>query len=182
MSEKVMIGKLIDGEAHRDAIHIAIAPVVVSHAMNPGEEVSFVTPSDCRLVAAGLANKIGIIDPFLKKALKANDRCYVFLYPNTITSLRHQWTHPAFPAAEPVSVQAKAEAVAWIEQFARDHGVSYDEMIEAADDWVRHEDYLIRGGQFEGCYVPEEFWNYYEHATGKIVPNEKRGSFFSCSC
>lgn len=181
MSDKVQVGKLITDDAFRDAVHVAIAPVVAVEPMNPGQAIGFVTDGDTEHVGV-VARTVGIVDPYLKQQIKKGDRFYMWLFPNTVTSLRHQWTHPAFPMAEAVNVQAKAEAVAWISHFADNNGLSYDELIEAAERWVQYEDYLCEGGRYEGCYVPDEFWNHYEHATGKIVPNSKRDSFFSCSC
>ncbi|MBY0232848.1 MAG: hypothetical protein K2W96_26495 [Gemmataceae bacterium] len=88
-----LVGKLIEGEARRDAIHVAVAPVVAACALRPGQRVGLV---DDR--ATPDAEPIGIIDPYLEGDVPAGARCWLFLFPNTITSLRHVWTHPAFRA------------------------------------------------------------------------------------
>jgi hypothetical protein len=59
---------------------------------------------------------------------------------------------------------------------------SYDELMEAAAGYIKYSDYLCEGGRWEGSYVPDEFWFHYEVVTGELVPEDKRGSFFSCSC
>lgn len=89
------IGSLIpEGEtAFRDAIHIAIAPVTAAETLNPGEPVSFVLGE---AVYDPSAKAIGVVDPFLEKQILPGQRFYIFIYPNTVTSLRHAWTHPAF--------------------------------------------------------------------------------------
>ena len=91
------LGRLIDGDARRDAVHIAVAPVTAGQELRPGERVGFL--ADGRVGAVG--ETIGIIDPFLTASVREGERCWLFLYPNTITSLRHVWTHPSFVAKPP---------------------------------------------------------------------------------
>lgn len=91
------LGELAGQYESRDAVHIAIAPVVAIETLRPGEHVGLST--DGR--GTKLATAIGIVDPFLKDSVKSGERFWVFLYPRTITSLRHEWTHPAFAKAEP---------------------------------------------------------------------------------
>ncbi|MNR26211.1 hypothetical protein D3C85_1434070 [compost metagenome] len=70
----------------------------------------------------------------------------------------------------------------WIFSFADDHDLNYDELMEAADDYLNHGDYLVKGGDLEGCYVPDEFWDHYQIIKKEKVEENDRGSFFSCSC
>jgi hypothetical protein len=117
----------------RDAIHVALAPVLVEHwesAYENGEATSDGLPpgthvgltrdrywSELPHVTADQeerAELIGVIDPFLKEPVRHGQRCWLYLYPNTVTSLRHDWTHPAFPLSHRREVQFNelAEAVA----------------------------------------------------------------------
>jgi hypothetical protein len=87
-----------DGDRRRDAIHIAVAPVTAAERLTPGQHVGLVREGDLELV--GLCDRsIGVVDPFLATAVEPGQRFWLFLYPNTITGLRHVWTHPAFTAA-----------------------------------------------------------------------------------
>lgn len=177
MSEKVKIGKLIEGDAARDAIHIAIAPVVAGQQLQPGELIGLQSAGSD--VAVVCANPIGIVDPFLKTTVVVGRRFYMFLLPNTITSLRHEWIHPAFVAnADEKLAAAKGQ----IQKAADDAGIDYEEIMEAAERYLKYSDYLIQGGRWEGHRLPADFWDHYETVTGVKVGDNERGSFFSCSC
>jgi hypothetical protein len=91
-------GNLIDeNERQRDAIHVAVAPVTAAERLVPGQHVGFVT-ADREHVGPleSQENCLGIVDPFLLQPVEQGERFWLFLYPNSITSLRHYWTHPAF--------------------------------------------------------------------------------------
>ena len=91
------LGKLIeDGDRRRDAIHIAVIPVTATVNLKPGEHVGLIEDGN-ELVAPCECN-IGIVDPFLSKDVEPQQRFWLFLYPNTITGMRHVWTHPSFRA------------------------------------------------------------------------------------
>ena len=93
------LGRLIeDGERRRDAIHIAVAPVTAAERLVPGQHVGLLQEGNSELV--GPCEKcIGIVDPFLAGAVEPGQRFWLFLYPGTVTGMRHIWTHPAFTAA-----------------------------------------------------------------------------------
>ncbi len=99
MDETPKIGKLIEGHAYRDAIHVAIAPVEAAERLSPGDHVALTTDDGraCWTVERG----VGIVDPFLLGDVREGERFYIFLYPGTVTSIRHSWTHPEFKAKVP---------------------------------------------------------------------------------
>lgn len=95
------LGELITSPAGRDAIHIAVAPVTAADYLEPGQHVGFCCKGNTTLVAALEDTElIGIVDPFLKARVEPGQQFWLFLYPNTITSLRHVWSHPAFVRKE----------------------------------------------------------------------------------
>lgn len=168
MSE-LPIGKILTAADQRDAIHVAVAPVTAGALLTPAQHIGL--DPHGKAVWAGLTSAIqpiGIVDPFLAQSVQPGERFFVFLYPGSITSLRHEWTHPAFSDA----------SEHWMRAFAEGHGVTYPDMMAAAQRWVNDGQYFSRGGQFEGEYIPDEFWTHYAALTG-IVGD---GSFFSCSC
>ncbi len=98
MDHGPQLGRMIgNGELRRDAIHIAVAPVTASCRLAPGEHVGLIEKDNVELVGP-CAENIGIVDPFLSADVEAGHRFWLLLYPDTITGLRHVWTHPAYSA------------------------------------------------------------------------------------
>jgi hypothetical protein len=93
--DAVKIGRIIDATHKRDAIHIAIAPVEAAERLLPGARVGVLF--DGRAASAERVKPTGIVDPFLDTAaVEPGQWFYMFLFPNTVTGLRHAWTHPSF--------------------------------------------------------------------------------------
>ncbi|MFK8111080.1 MAG: hypothetical protein AB8B91_02705 [Rubripirellula sp.] len=97
------LGELIhDGDRRRDAVHVAVIPVTAAVNLDPGEPVGLVDHDSREWVGPSDEN-IGIVDPFLTHQVKSGQRFWLFLYPNTVTSMRHAWSHPAFRPLPPVA-------------------------------------------------------------------------------
>ncbi len=187
----VQLGKLIAGAQQRDAIHIAVAPVVAAVYLNPGQLVGFVDA--CSNVVGPSDNPIGIIDPYLKQVVPPKLRCWMLLLPGTITGLRHEWTHPAFPVdAPPTETPApiidKAASEAFLQRIANICDMSLEELLDHARRFLSSGDRETQyGGQSWQDSIYEEgpnvFWMHYERFTGMAVSADDRDDNpFSCSC
>jgi len=98
------LGKLASEDDRRDAIHIALAPVVAYCVLCPGEHVGITYVDggpEAFGVEPGNEHAIGIVDPFLTQIVKKGEKFWLFLYQDTVTSLRHVWTSPAFKTPPP---------------------------------------------------------------------------------
>lgn len=100
-----LIGSILPkyGENFRDAIHVAVITVTASPTLRRGQKVFIWSKDDGKLLASpagseGVGEEAdGIVDPFLDVELVlSGQRFLLCLFPRTITSLRHSWTHPAF--------------------------------------------------------------------------------------
>lgn len=181
------LGSIIDDKQKRDAIHIAVEPAIAGHQLRPGQDVGFSAG-----VASDIGEFVGIVDPFLKAPVKGGERFWLLVYPRKITSLRHVWSHPAFPETGAVPEARDLSAVElsrqWIESFASRIPLAYETVMSGADDWVASKkaggwgEYLSFGGLLEGESVPADFWPHYEAVRGTHVAPDHRGSFFTCSC
>lgn len=178
MDNPPKIGHIITGEAHRDAIHIAVAPMVAAHELTAGEHVSFVGQGDTNQMGRGAA-PIGIVDPFLTSPVRAGESFYLFLYPGTITSLRHEWTHPVIQARK--MFDPNKESIAWLTAAAENFELSYEEMIQAAYNHIQNGDWLTTG--FDTPDIDMDlFWYHFEKVTGQRVADKDKTTFFSCAC
>jgi hypothetical protein len=94
------IGTILDGSEGKDAVHIAVAPVRSEDVVSPGQHVAM---NGTAWVTADIQTykAVGIVDPFLTGPVEIGERFFVFLYPGTITGLRHVWTHPEFETKVP---------------------------------------------------------------------------------
>ncbi len=174
------LGTIIDESVGRDAIHLAVEPVIAAETLRPGEHVGFIKGG------VGRCDKpIGIVDPFVI-GVKKGERFWLVLYPRTITSLRHVWTHPEFPDAKVPEIKTETsdqiKSKQWLEAYAARLGSDYNELIEQTKAYLDHDEYWNEGDRFEDEYLDKDFWAYYQIATGTVVPRSKQNSFFSCSC
>lgn len=131
-------------------MHVAVVPVIAGARLRPGQHVCIV---DGRAVPEGAGASVGVVSPFVRGDTMTGRRCWVLLYPGSITSLRHEWTHPAFPLEEKEAIRtsAQAEAEAWLREFASSHGADYDDMLQGAVSgqgyWFGEEIYDEIGGR-----------------------------------
>jgi hypothetical protein len=189
------LGTIITKNEKRDAIHLAVEPALATQDLHPGDDVGFVAGG------VGPCDKpLGIVDPFLRKYVKKGyvakgEWFWLVLYPRQITSLRHVWSHPAFPdepervhsVADEEKIQEVYNAIGrsdpWIRDYAATIGVEYDELIEHTKAFVSHGEYWSEGDRFiSSPGLPDEYWDHFEEVTNSTVPDDKKHSFFSCSC
>ena len=175
------LGKLITGPEQRDAIHVAVAPVVAGHMLRPGDHVGFM--DDSQKVCASARTPIGVIDPFLTRNVGTGEQCWLFLYPNSVTGMRHEWSHPAF-GQKPLPEVSKKESVDWLTEFGKAFDLSFDEIIDHLKDWQHHGSHYV----CDGFDTPRRaftdkhlMWQHFTNVTG-IVPSDADDVPFTCSC
>lgn len=183
-----VLGTIItDKEVGRDAIHLACLPAVCGDKwLTPGADVGFTDG----LASATAKTLVGIVDPFLKAPVSKGQKFLVVIYPRTITSLRHVWSHP--DVAEDVdtnltetvaTVDPVAAARIRLDQIARN-------LIDEGDDSLMYlmngmrDGYISDGDRFEGYSsidIPDEAWDLYKTITGNEL-QKREDVYFSCSC
>lgn len=187
MAGDIGIGKIITTPRQRDAVHIAVAPMVAAELLKPGTHVG--VGKDGRATRNMRATRIGIVDPFLTKHVKEGEEFYVCLYPGSVESIRHHWTHPAFVDEDQSTPDPRIASEAWLRQFAEEMETSYPrlmEIAEAANDGTGEWDGNVL--HYSGHDTPDRgyndiqgFWYHWSVVTGK-TPSDHTRTFFSCAC
>lgn len=182
------VGKLIAGDAQRDAIHVAIAPVVAGQTLRAAMHV-YLKNGVALTHGYGLSRQddtVGIVDPFIgKEDLESGDKFYLFLYPDTVNSIRHDWVHPAIPS--PKFVESKQ----WLEDFAKELDEENEpygdeaEGLSSYDALMKDVKHFIENGHIatyrsSWTDLPRDFWTHYQNVTGEEV--EYKAERLPCRC
>lgn len=86
----------------RDAIHVPVAQVrACGEKLKPAQPVTVSGGTAYPLTKGAVAT--GIVDPFLPGPVEPYATFWLLVAPKTVTDLRHEWTHPAFPIEQPSS-------------------------------------------------------------------------------
>lgn len=201
---ETILGILIGPTHRRDAIHIAVAPVIAAEDLKPGDHIGFVQEPQNKtrrivmdttssLVTSKekvgkVKNPIGIVDPFLNAKVKAGERFYLCLYPQSVTGMRHEWQHPAF--MDEVERQAyedeseKAKSIKWLRDYAvrinvyDDPEAAYDRLINGLKNGnlFAHGSYLHSFSELDD---PEDLKRHAENVLG--IKIDWNNTIFSCS-
>lgn len=185
------IGEILDNDADdildRDAIHIAVLPVWTDEELHRGEMVHFVPGRIDRVKVSGKGEEVGIIDPFLHAlTVPKNTRVWLFLKPNTVTGMRHHWSHPLVDGQGAVKQVLKRfgkvpDSEAWLRNFCGKYSIGYEELLEEAQK--RHGE-ICAGNDLDDDVEPDsEYWEHLEEVTGKKFSKEHReGMSWRCAC
>lgn len=177
-------------DAQRDAIHIAIMPVIAGESyLRRGQSVRFAFGTNNTVVKTNEdgANCVGIIDPFLDSySINKGDKIWMFLNPRTVTGMRHQWQCPAVDKIP----EFANESERWIREFAHKWNFNYDELIANAIATNEENDWRYITAMGMGLHSAEElegdhdlFWEHLATLTGKTFDkNHRDGMTWSCSC
>ena len=176
----VTLGVLPIGPLERDAIHVAVVPMIASEMLLPAQRIGVVGDG-----IAGPSGKItGIVDPYLTDVVPKGSAFWMCLLPGTVTGMRHHWSHPEFsgPVAPSMPEDPMAESIAWLKEAAKSLGVDYETLVSEYGP-LETDDYINNGEHICDIWygLADEFWKHHKVVTGRDVPELKRGGF-TCSC
>ena len=185
MKNTIILGSIIEDKQSRDAIHMAVAPVIAAVKLAPGQDIGFVDADKKKVCIVD--NPIGIVDPFLNCLVYLDQEFWMLIYPNTITGLRHEWTHPAFDGAEEAK-QDDVDSRQWLKDFAEKAGLAYSKLLAIIQEYVEEDEVWVEQGSqraqnaFEDV-AKDEFWKHIKNVTGMKRPESPDWHMpFSCTC
>lgn len=136
------LGMIIDATQKRDAIHLAVEPIEAGENLWPGDDVGIFQGKAYRQGRAMgdgfILMGLGIVDPFVHKGIgvRQGQRFWLVVYPRQIHSLRHVWTHPAFPDAPELS-DLKAPVVTAPDGTINVGETEYTRNMAESERWLR---------------------------------------------
>lgn len=198
---RIDIGQLVTSSQQRDAIHIAIIPIMAGEAMNPGTRVTLNKAGQA--IDAGDCNAgIGVVSPFLLAPVQPGDVFWLLLNPGTIRTLRHEWSSDVFPLEPVVAIEdgymrvshREVEASAtWLRKFAEDNfnegretaEAYYNDMVSSFERAGEEAVFLQVHGSSRSRELQEDFselQRHLENVIGKRLPRNRDNTFFTCWC
>ena len=192
-TKEARLGEIITepGEQNqRDAVHIAVVPVMARNNQPSGAHVG-VTPDGKEAGTPGglFSSPVGIVDPFLPNGVKAGETFWLFLYQGQVTTLRHEWTHPAFPAVDKADLHSRDDKKAseeWLRAYARMIKTYEDQPDVAYADFVsdlRNKEirwYGISGNSLSDLEDAAKLKHHARVALGLVLDFDEFS--FGCSC
>ncbi len=190
MSDDIQLGKKITTPQQRDAVHVAIVPLIAGEDhLYPGQRfrLKYGTSNIAMCADYNDEDAVGIIDPFLENNahVRAGDQVWGMLFPNTVTCMRHHWQHPAFEA-ENVEI-TDDEHELWLREFCDEWNFDFNDLISAGTSTGDGRYVTARGKDLHSVVELGEdhalFWLHLEGYTGQQFDSEHReGMGWSCSC
>ena len=166
----IQLGKLIVGRPYKDAIHVAVAPVIADVRLKPGQHVGLTKKNGNRIAPSD--NPIGVVDPYLDCDVFPDQSCWIMLYPNTVMSLRHEWIHPAFGG----------DSYRWLQDIANECDLEYSHIMDAGREMINNGHYTLPSDHAMDVLNDknDEFWHHFEVVTG--IKRTDKDTFFNCAC
>lgn len=130
------LGTIIESGG-RDAIHLAVEPVIAAEDLYPGQHVGIGSEG----ATTNGVKKLGIVDPFIMGPVPKGKMFWLVVYPRQITSLRHVWEHPDFvekksPIVSDRIMTEKEMSEEWIKKFADRINQHPNQLMMAAERWI----------------------------------------------
>lgn len=185
-----MIGKLIpqDAEVERDAIHVAVIPLVAGESHLFRGDAVRLGPDNTAYKGGyrkeGYSPDIGIVDPFLDWTIKKGQRFWCFLFPGSIVGMRHHWRHPILDGESRKNMDSSER---WLRDVFNTYNADFDQFMK---DAIKGEPEFCAMGKSLHCWanlpgdIRERFWKEVKTYLGEESVSEEliQRTLWTCSC
>lgn len=174
MSDKIDLLEKPSIQYEKDAVHIAVIAVIAGEDLSAGTQVA----KGANEHYFKSTKSVGIVNPFSGR-VKKGDLFWLMLNPNTITGMRHNWTHPDFNELPNNYVKIGVQQV--INKFADYLNLDFNDLISIAQNYLNNDRYEYDNSENYKDLDWSEFWQAYNI----LFPNEvitDNFAPFTCSC
>lgn len=144
------VGKILPSAQPRDAIHVAVASVISDERLYPGEHIGLIQGTPHHVSAR--VTTLGIVDPFLTHAVLPGEWFWMYLYPRTITGLKHSWAHPAFPEDPAPDGTLKSFGAALVANLSANMAASWDRPLDSPANASPEQAFVASLGKSDASY------------------------------
>lgn len=160
----------------RDAVHVAVYPVIADEILQPGQRIGFIEHDKQRVRACSDVDCIGIVDPFLTSQVVVGGCFWMFVLPRRIRGLTHHWYLD--------EIDSSSESETWLRDFAADCHMSYRDLLQSVKDGL--ETGYIWVGDNEDVSSEDTMRELLDHYSvvmnEKVAEGEAERLFFRCGC
>lgn len=133
INKKNLLGKTPAELGIKDAIHVAIVAVRAGKPIEPGQRCGMNKDREAVPDDKGC----GVADPFLKGVITRGQSFWLLLNQDEVPNVAHVWEHPSVDFAPPSAEVVKNK---WLQKYADDYGVTYEQLMAAANHVVFNEE------------------------------------------
>lgn len=168
-----VVGQKITGTkpVYRDALHVAIIPLVAGEDMSPGQKIKLKSPNtDIAVKYDPLKDNIhrdyiGVVDPMLHENVVMGERFYGFMKSGVVKGMRHHWDSNQFPTAG-LFIKEEEEDVhyKYLKQHCESNSLNLEQFLETCQT---DEDFMTTMRLEPDDYSMDDvFWYHLEQYTG----------------
>jgi hypothetical protein len=155
INKKNLLGKEPAELGAKDAIHTAIVAVRAGSPINPGQRCKLNEHREALPDEKG----VGVADPFRREVIARGKPFWLLLNQDEVPNVQHVWDHQDIDFSPPDREPVMNATLAGV---AKDYGVTYEQVMEAADYVLEHEGPAPYPGTIPADELDDIYFDRYE--------------------
>jgi hypothetical protein len=162
INKKNLLGKTPDVLGDKDAIHVAIVSVRAGRAIEPGQRCGLNADREAVPDRKGC----GYADPWRRKTIMRGEAFWMLLNQDEVPNVQHHWEHPTLDFSPPTTAAKRNK---WIQQTADEFGVTYEQIMAAAEYVVEHDKPAPYPGEKDLSEIYFDRWEFWSEWAGETL-------------